>query len=609
MTTGRHLHLDTRAFLAPAVANIFEELHISAALREGGPWKTGNGGWRAIHVEERSLASFEIEFGVEAARAKYDLSCMNRAHETKAIVRGEHAGLCDLFVPVTVGGQSVAVLATGPFVTVRSSSADILTRWHWLTRRRGHPSDPEFAHYVSVTLSTLVLDGRRVRDFERFLRCFAKLFSGDGRANETLAQADKLRDRLHEARSAEEAWAAAHSMVDERTQRSWSSSDRIMTLRSLGLSRAADHALVGLIANRQPEIDPVDDLLRRDAFQRACVDVAREAGEMIAGRVGDYGVSFLAAASPSTRHRDRQLLAVAQRAARLARRHGLRLHVGLSILPRSALLAEQYHVALRAAELALSDGAPIVRTAPRSAEESFPLYHLRKELGQLVQERPGELPARFERYLEAVAVHCGYRLEAARAHLEAGVEHVASELLEARAWDEKTSRDAIRELSRESHVARTVVDLFAVYRRAILEMVETIKHPIPAHHDRSLQRAVAHIQRHFTEPLRRSTLARLAGFAPNYFSELFKKREGMSCERYLRKLRVDRAKQLLTSTDLGLQRVAELSGLGTRFHLGRVFRKNVGTTPLEWRQRTYVHSGNVKRSISQQTARRRSVHS
>jgi YesN/AraC family two-component response regulator len=249
----------------------------------------------------------------------------------------------------------------------------------------------------------------------------------------------------------------------------------------------------------------------------------------------------------------------------------------------------------------------IIRTPPRSPEESFLLHHLRKDLGKLMQEKPGELPASFERYLEAVAVHSGYRLEAARAHLEAGIEQVASELLEARVWDEKTSRDAARELARESHGARTMVDLFAVYRRTVSDMSEAMKHPTPAHHDRSLQRAVAHIQRHFAEPLRRATLAKLAGFAPNYFSELFKRREGMSCESYLRKLRIDRAKQLLTSTDLGLQRVAELSGLGTRFHLSRVFRKSLGTTPLEWRRRTSIQLVNGKQSLGHRTVRSRRV--
>ena len=46
--------------------------------------------------------------------------------------------------------------------------------------------------------------------------------------------------------------------------------------------------------------------------------------------------------------------------------------------------------------------AGMASIAPRSTEETFPLYHLRQELGKLAQERPSELPARFERYLDAV---------------------------------------------------------------------------------------------------------------------------------------------------------------------------------------------------------------
>jgi AraC-like DNA-binding protein len=600
--------VDTRAFLAPAIANVFEELGISAALREGGPWRTSSGGWRAIHVHEPSLASFEIEHGVEGARAKYDLVCMNRAHRSKRLVRGEHAGVRDLFVPVIVGGRSVAVLASGSFSTTRPTSADVLTRWHWLTRRRGHPSDPEFAHYLSVTLSTLVLEGRHTRDFEKMLLCFVKLLSGGRGARETLAEADALRASLQATRSAEKAWDAARSMVDDRTQRAWSSSDRIMWLRQLGLSGAPDHALVGLIASARPtEVDAVDDRLRRDSFQRACVELAREQGELVAGRVGDYGVSFLAAANPSGRHRDRRLLHAAERATRMARSYGFRFHAGLSTLPRSALLAEQYQVALQAAELALSGGTAVVRTPPRSAEQSFPLYHLRKELGRLAQERPEELPARFDRYLEAVAVHSGYRLDAARAHLEAGIEHIASELLAARAWDQKTSRDAASELTRSSHGARTVAELFAVYRRAVSNMTEAARHPTPAHHDRSLQRALLHIQRNFTQTIRRATLAKLAGFAPNYFSDLFKRREGVSFESYLRKLRLDRAKQLLASTDLDLQRVAELSGMGTRFHLSRIFQRTFGMTPMAWRREASVQSVSRKRSIGHRSTASRRV--
>jgi two-component system response regulator YesN len=60
---------------------------------------------------------------------------------------------------------------------------------------------------------------------------------------------------------------------------------------------------------------------------------------------------------------------------------------------------------------------------------------------------------------------------------------------------------------------------------------------------------------------------------------LFKRREKVTFERYLRNLRVDRAKQLLSTTDLDVQRVAQLCGFGTGQYMARVFRRTLGMTP------------------------------
>ena len=98
-------------------------------------------------------------------------------------------------------GKTVAILATGPFADARPTSAEILERWRWLTGRQGHPSDPEFAHYLAVTLSTLVLDGPYASIFERLMIRLARLMAGEGRAGEVLAEAEALRDKLEEARS------------------------------------------------------------------------------------------------------------------------------------------------------------------------------------------------------------------------------------------------------------------------------------------------------------------------------------------------------------------------------------------------------------------------
>ena len=99
----------------------------------------------------------------------------------------------------------------------------------------------------------------------------------------------------------------------------------------------------------------------------------------------------------------------------------------------------------------------------------------------------------------------------------------------------------------------------------------------------NLRRALAFIGRHFTEPIGRTEVARVAGFAPRHFARLFKRRESTTFEAYVRKLRVERAKQLLDRTDLSVDRVAQLSGFILRPHFHRVFRQIVGTTPAEFR--------------------------
>ena len=145
MPLSRRSAPETKSFLLPGVANVFEELRVSAAIREGGPWSVGEGsGWRSIHVHP-SLPDFELEHGHEVERDEYNVSSMAEARRTRSIVRGAHAGLSDLFVPIVVRSNVRAIVATGPFLTSRPTSIDVIGRWRWLTARQGPrpiPSSP-----------------------------------------------------------------------------------------------------------------------------------------------------------------------------------------------------------------------------------------------------------------------------------------------------------------------------------------------------------------------------------------------------------------------------------------------------------------------------------
>jgi len=183
-----------------------------------------------------------------------------------------------------------------------------------------------------------------------------------------------------------------------------------------------------------------------------------------------------------------------------------------------------------------------------------------------------------------VAAQCGYRSDAARGHLEAGFERIAAPLLSSGAIDKKSFDALCDVLERAAREAGTITDLFAAYRRAVLDLSDSMQRPVLARQDRSLRTAVEHIHQHYAERLSLKTVARLAGFAPSHFSKLFIKRERVPFEQYVRSLRLERAKQLLADTDLDAARVADLSGFRSPQYFSHVFTEALGMTPLTYRQ-------------------------
>jgi AraC-like DNA-binding protein len=565
------------ALLTPAVAHAFDTLRVGAAFKEKEQWY-------AIHVPPHPVQEFEVAHGKEAERDAYNDRCLERAFEKNETVLGRHAGFCDFFVPIGTGGTVHAVLVTGPFATERPTSRDILERWHGITGRHGHPSDPEFSHYLSVTLSTLLLEGDQLGRYQRMLECFALLCAGRGDARALAAEAAAAREEVEQSRFVDRTWENARAMVDPRTTAAWLSPHRLGELRHLGSIELGEHALVGLSMGRRDEPDAVGEILRRDAFQRASVNLARRFKNVICGRVADHGVMFLLAGARSSARARHTLTELGRQATTMARRRfGLSLHLGMSVRGGVGSLSARYEEALGAAERALSQGLSLVSAEPGVRRTVSPVRQLREQLAGAGEERPRSLVPKFERYIEAVAVYCGYRFELAQAHLEAGFEQVARSLAAAGALDPKSRVDLYDTLDRGAHDSSTVSELFDVYRRAIADLANAAERPVPAARDRSLRRAIGFIHQHFAEPVSLPEVARIAGFAPGYFCQLFKRRERMTLEQYVRRLRIERAKQLLGGTNLGVERVGQLSGFARRPYFHRVFKEAVGSTPVEFR--------------------------
>jgi len=94
----------------------------------------------------------------------------------------------------------------------------------------------------------------------------------------------------------------------------------------------------------------------------------------------------------------------------------------------------------------------------------------------------------------------------------------------------------------------------------------------------------AYAQEHLHRPLTLDALADVAGLSRSRFVECFRAAVGTSPVKYLRQLRMERARQLLATTNLPLKAIAPRVGLRDEFELCRTFKREFGIAPSSARR-------------------------
>lgn len=100
---------------------------------------------------------------------------------------------------------------------------------------------------------------------------------------------------------------------------------------------------------------------------------------------------------------------------------------------------------------------------------------------------------------------------------------------------------------------------------------------------RTLRRVMAFIADNYESDLSLADLARVAGMSTFHFAREFKRATGTTPHQYLIKFRVERAKALLTGSEMPLVEVSSQSGFSHQSHFTRLFRRFTGTTPQSYR--------------------------
>jgi AraC-like DNA-binding protein len=106
----------------------------------------------------------------------------------------------------------------------------------------------------------------------------------------------------------------------------------------------------------------------------------------------------------------------------------------------------------------------------------------------------------------------------------------------------------------------------------------------PVRHAAAMRRAERHIREHYTGNLTLAQTACAAGLSAAYFSSVFKAEMGESFSEYVNRIRIERAAQLLISTDNTLAEVAGACGFEDQSWFTKVFNRRMGVPPGRYRE-------------------------
>ncbi len=99
-----------------------------------------------------------------------------------------------------------------------------------------------------------------------------------------------------------------------------------------------------------------------------------------------------------------------------------------------------------------------------------------------------------------------------------------------------------------------------------------------------------YLHENFTANITIEALSQKFAYSPNHIINVFKDRYGITPHKYINKLRLERAKQLLLTTTLSADNIAYQSGYFDYATFYRNFFAETGNSPIKWREENMLHN-------------------
>lgn len=137
-----------------------------------------------------------------------------------------------------------------------------------------------------------------------------------------------------------------------------------------------------------------------------------------------------------------------------------------------------------------------------------------------------------------------------------------------------------RSINESTHVTEAIRQVQAF----IEQMREAVSSSRFAAANPNLAMIISYIQQHYMEPISLSDVANHFHFNPSYLSTLFSSHHGEGFSEYLNRVRVDKAAELLQTTDMAISDISVQVGYSDHSYFTKVFKKLKGISPSQFRK-------------------------
>ena len=146
-------------------------------------------------------------------------------------------------------------------------------------------------------------------------------------------------------------------------------------------------------------------------------------------------------------------------------------------------------------------------------------------------------------------------------------------------YDEYVSKDVCYKLPIRANIYLMMTALLRYYCGSKNELDRMIYHNVMR-----LRPVITYIAEHYKEKIYIETLSDMITVSPDYFTKMFKDSIGRTPIDYINGLRINRAMQMLATTDISVNDISDGLGFSNSNYFHKIFKQYMDTSPAAYRK-------------------------